>query len=97
MDYHADTLAIVDALTDGPTHLVGHSFGATVALRMAIERPQKVARLTLIEPVMFAASRDNDATKAHRAAFRPFVDAFAKGDLQVASAAFVGMSLGRQL
>lgn len=37
-----------------PVHLVGHSLGGTVALRMALERPEAVASLTLIEPVQFS-------------------------------------------
>lgn len=38
-----------------PRDLIGHSFGATVALRLAVEHPDLVRSLTLIEPVFFAA------------------------------------------
>lgn len=41
----------------GPIDLIGHSFGATVALRVALERPELVRSLVLIEPVIFAAAR----------------------------------------
>ena len=41
----------------GPIDLIGHSFGGTVALRMALERPDLVRSLTLIEPVIFAAAK----------------------------------------
>lgn len=37
----------------GPVHLVGHSYGAAVALQMALLHPQLVASLTLYEPVVF--------------------------------------------
>lgn len=37
-----------------PAHLIGHSFGATVALRTAIERPDLVKLLVLYEPVYFS-------------------------------------------
>lgn len=90
-DYHGDTLRIAEQLLDGPAHIIGHSFGATVALRMAIEARHVVSRVTLIEPVMFAAARADDAVAAHRAAFQPFVDAYARGDLGAASAVFVDM------
>jgi len=45
-----------DCLADGG-HLIGHSFGAVVALRVASMVPDKVKSLTLIEPVFFAAAR----------------------------------------
>lgn len=41
-----------------PVDLVGHSFGATVCLRLALESPALVRRLVLIEPPLFAAARD---------------------------------------
>jgi len=38
----------------GRAHLVGHSLGATVALRVAIHHPELVHSLSLIEPVQFS-------------------------------------------
>ena len=34
-----------------PVHLVGHSYGGAVALRLALEQPERFRSLTLIEPV----------------------------------------------
>lgn len=34
-------------------HLIGHSYGGAVALRLASEHPQRIRSLTLIEPVAF--------------------------------------------
>lgn len=34
-------------------HLVGHSYGGAVALKIALTQPQRVLSLTLIEPVLF--------------------------------------------
>jgi pimeloyl-ACP methyl ester carboxylesterase len=34
-------------------HLVGHSYGGAVALKIALSQPQRVLSLTLIEPVVF--------------------------------------------
>ncbi|MBB5514099.1 pimeloyl-ACP methyl ester carboxylesterase [Rubricella aquisinus] len=45
--------AVLDQLGEGPAHLIGHSFGGRVVLRAALERPDAVASLTLIEPMMF--------------------------------------------
>lgn len=36
-----------------PVHLVGHSYGGGVALRVARERPDSIRSLTLIEPSIF--------------------------------------------
>ncbi len=41
-----------------PAHLVGHSYGGAVALRAAVEMPEQVRSLTLIEPVCFHLLRD---------------------------------------
>ena len=64
--------------TGGPVDLIGHSFGATVALAMAEDRPDLVRSLTLIEPVLFAlAGAEDPAALAqmrqdHRAVRAPF-------------------------
>lgn len=45
----------LDEMPSTPVPLVGHSLGAAIALRIAIERPYRVSSLVLIEPVFFAA------------------------------------------
>jgi pimeloyl-ACP methyl ester carboxylesterase len=50
-----------------PVHLVGHSYGGGVALRVAAERPDRVASLTLYEPMALHVLRT--AGPAERAAF----------------------------
>ncbi len=49
------------ATFDQPIHLVGHSFGATVALNIALARPELVRSLTLYEPAAFHFLRFGDA------------------------------------
>ncbi|MEM7719014.1 MAG: alpha/beta hydrolase [Pseudomonadota bacterium] len=45
----------LDEMPSEPVALIGHSFGAVIALRIAVERPYRVASLVLIEPPFFAA------------------------------------------
>ncbi|MFN3643777.1 MAG: alpha/beta fold hydrolase [Gemmobacter sp.] len=72
----------------GPVDLIGHSFGATVALRLAVETPALVRSLTLVEPVLFAAARGMPAFDAFFAADAAFAGALAAGDTMAAAAAF---------
>src|SRR5512147_3219033 len=44
-----DLEALLDLAGDGPVTLVGHSYGALVALRFALRWPERVARLALVE------------------------------------------------
>jgi pimeloyl-ACP methyl ester carboxylesterase len=50
----ADEAALVMDIIDEqerPVHLVGHSYGGAIALRVASERPDRIASLTLYEPM----------------------------------------------
>lgn len=56
--------AIVSAFVEHcgePVHLVGHSFGGALALRAALDHPQGIRTLTLIEPVAFHLLRHGEA------------------------------------
>ncbi|MEL6684513.1 MAG: alpha/beta hydrolase [Pseudomonadota bacterium] len=79
-DYQTLVADAIAACCDGPTHVVGHSFGGTAALRLAVERPDLVNRLTLIEPVYFAAAKGTGEHAQHAKVFRPFVGAMLAGD-----------------
>ena len=48
-----DVLETVLAHVDAPVHLVAHSFGAWVALSLAIHRKPRLLSLTLLEPTVF--------------------------------------------
>ena len=87
-DYQSANMAAAACLHDGPLHVIGHSFGATVALRMALDHPDRVSRLTLIEPVYFALATDPAAQADHVARFGPITAAFQAGDLETAARLF---------
>ncbi|UWR23130.1 alpha/beta fold hydrolase [Sulfitobacter sp. S190] len=77
-------------MDDAPMDLIGHSFGATVALRIAAENPGRVRSLTLIEPVFFAVAMLDDPAlgDAYTSANRAFADAFESGDMREAARVF---------
>lgn len=63
----ADEAGIVRAAIDtigAPVHLVGLWFGGAIALRIAMEAPQRLASLTLIEPVAFDPPARGPARRA---------------------------------
>ena len=49
-----DCRAVLDALGIDRAHLVGWSYGGVVALQVALDRPEAVASLTLLEPALLA-------------------------------------------
>lgn len=65
-----------------PMDVIGHSFGATVALRLAVDYPQLVRTVTLIEPVYFAFVRDchPEILAAEQAEAGEFHQALREGD-----------------
>lgn len=58
-DLHDQITAIARDCLGAGGHVIGHSFGATIALRLAIEAPELVHSVTLIEPVLFAAAGES--------------------------------------
>lgn len=92
----ADEVALLEpalAATGARFHLVGHSYGGAVALKVALAHPHWVASLTVFEPVLFSllmaddpaqpAAREIDAVRADTSA------AIDRGDRHGAGARFV--------
>ena len=52
-DHRDDLVALLDALNGPPVVLAGHSMGGTSALLAAAERPDRVAGLVLLDPVIW--------------------------------------------
>lgn len=70
--------------------VIGHSFGAAVALRIAVENPALVRSLTMIEPVFFAVAIEDDpeAVERHKAEAQPTWEALDSGDAALAARLF---------
>ncbi|MBL4874109.1 MAG: alpha/beta hydrolase [Rhodobacteraceae bacterium] len=84
------TIAVLERL-DAPAHLIGHSFGATVALRCAIERPELVASLSMYEPVYISllATANPEAYKQEMLDSEGFSEHLLAGNWQQAAEAFL--------
>ncbi|CAG9216071.1 Alpha/beta hydrolase fold protein [Paraburkholderia sabiae] len=92
-DEAARTVGIIDA-SSGKVHLVGHSYGGGVALRAALERPKRIASLTLYEPSAFHLLKTMGSYGAHALAeivaiSKRTADGVSCGDYRGAAASFV--------
>lgn len=86
-------IALVDDETR-PVHLIGHSYGGAVALKVALARPERIASLSLYEPSCFhllwsAGERGVEALAEIQAVSRYTSDLITSGDCRGAAASFV--------
>ncbi|MFD2168342.1 alpha/beta fold hydrolase [Thalassotalea euphylliae] len=58
----------------GEYHLVGHSCGGAIALKLAVEAPNRVLSMTLYEPVAFHLLPDGSKEQAEANEFAQYVD-----------------------
>jgi pimeloyl-ACP methyl ester carboxylesterase len=78
-DFAADAGIVLRALADDGRgeaggHVVAHSQGAIAAMMAAVERPDLVRSLTLVEPACLSLTAELPATAAHRALMQPLFD-----------------------
>lgn len=78
-DFAADAGIVLRALADDGRgaaggHVVAHSQGAIAAMMAAVERPDLVHSLTLVEPACLSLTAELPATAAHRALMQPLFD-----------------------
>jgi len=66
-DHRDDLVALLDAIDGPPVVMAGHSMGGTSSLLAAAERPGRVSRLVLLDPVIWNRA-------AHLAFHLPFLD-----------------------
>jgi pimeloyl-ACP methyl ester carboxylesterase len=73
-------------------HVVGHSYGALVALQLALDAPERVGSVVLLEP----AARGVSSSEEIAAALRPVFAAYAAGDTAGAVDGFLRHVCGDQ-
>ncbi len=89
-DFHDRmTKAVLQHLTER-MDVVGHSFGATLALRLAVEQPDLVRSLTLIESIHFGVVREQEPQMMdeQQKSSAPFRAAVETGDYELAARLF---------
>jgi lipase len=89
-DYQDRNVEAVAHLLEDGMDIIGHSFGATIALRLAVEHPDKVRSLTLIEPVFFAVALQDEPelVATHQVEATPYMNALDGGDDALAARLF---------
>lgn len=70
----ADALAVIRHVAGGRAHVVGHSYGGSIALQLALDAPESVLSLSLLEAgigaSMAQAPGDGEALAAIRSAYK---------------------------
>mgnify|MGYP000002110256 CR=1 FL=1 len=79
--------AALAAMPDEPIDVFGHSLGATVALHVAVARPEQVRSLTIFEPALFSAA-SGAALNDYLMAMKVVSDALETGREGTAAAEF---------
>jgi pimeloyl-ACP methyl ester carboxylesterase len=91
----ADLAALIEHVSDEPVHVVGNSYGASVALTLVASRPDLVASAAVHEPPLFALLEDTrdehvaNALAATRTAIAAVVELLEAGDHDGAARRFV--------
>ena len=66
----ADCRALLKHLGIGRAHVVGHSYGGAVALQLALDSPELVGSLALLEPAVFGGQAYLDALSKGQERYR---------------------------
>lgn len=102
-DQVADCIALLEHLGVEKTHVVGHSLGGTIAIQVALDAPQLVHDLALMEPALMAAVAKTQASpeeaKASQQQFmegmRKVQEIYETGDRRGALVAFLETRAGQ--
>jgi 3-oxoadipate enol-lactonase len=89
-DHVADALGLLDHLPIRAAHSAGHSSGATVAIQLALDHPERAHSLVLLEPTLLSVP----AAQAFFAKAGPALDAYAAGKREEAVAIFLSAASG---
>jgi len=89
-DHASDAAALLEALGIARAHVAGHSSGAAVAAQLALDHPERVHSLALLELSLFSLP----AGQAFLEAAAPVFETYASGDHERALATFLSTVSG---
>jgi pimeloyl-ACP methyl ester carboxylesterase len=89
-DHAADAAALLEHLGVPRAHIAGHSSGASIGAQLALDHPEKVHTLTLLEPTLVSLPLGG----AFLEAAAPVFESYANGDHSGAFAMFVTAASG---
>ena len=89
-EHAADAAALLDHLGVRRAHIAGHSTGASIGAQLALDHPEKVHTLTLLEPTLVSLPLGGPFLKAAG----PVFEAYGSGDHSGAFAMFVAAASG---
>ena len=89
-EHAADAAALLDHLGVRRAHIAGHSTGASIGAQLALDHPEKVHTLTLLEPTLLSLPLGDAFLKAAG----PVFEAYGSGDHSGAFAMFVSAASG---
>ena len=89
-DHAADAAALLEHLGVRRAHIAGHSTGASIGAQLALDHPQKVHTLALLEPTLMSLPLGDAFLKAAG----PVFEAYGSGDHAGALAMFVAAASG---
>jgi benzoate-CoA ligase family protein len=85
-DQAADARALLEYLHMSPAHIVGHSYGGSIALQLAVDSPMCVHSLVLLEAALTTVPH----WKAVRELNAATIERYRQGDWEAAVDAFLG-------
>ena len=89
-EHAADAAALLEHLGVRRAHIAGHSTGASIGAQLALDHPEKVHTLTLLEPTLVSLPLGDAFLKAAG----PVFEAYGSGDHSGAFAMFVAAASG---
>ena len=91
----ADLGALIERFNFAPAHVVGNSFGGSVALRLAAERPDLFRTLNVHEPPLHGLLADHGVQSPLRSKERAALDLLEKGQMEAGARQFYETVIGR--